>query len=399
MFLLLHLALGEMTFNVALMNSGLVGKTARFVTQNYSGFDFTQDIENDYNALKNDQVAWTILHENLADLLILLTDSRYGTTFGYADPEFGCGIVSVGYLGAPRYTFAHEIGHLLKARHNRITNGGDATDDINCYFGYKFPFLLNTVGYTIMAKLAENDGSRTLVYSNPSIEILGYPTGTEENNNAGVISKSFCPLASFYNTGELAVDISGPGNIACNGSGTYTTTITPPDAGIPGVAPYQYSWIVGEAPFKSLTGPGTIQVGTSATITLNSNNIPYDNFWLFLNILSSDGVMANDLVLVNKIPCGPERSIALPFTDNGNNDFKFSVSPNPTQDHILLNFNASDETSVLSYNILNNLGQVMISGKIQQISQEMPVTLPSGVYNLRIFSSTVHASQKLIINN
>ena len=78
----------------------------------------------------------------------------------------------------PAYSFAHEIGHNLGAKHNReqyANNGQDLTNN----FSYAFGYLIDGVQRTIMSYRSEAYGDETRIprFSNPSIFYDGYTTG------------------------------------------------------------------------------------------------------------------------------------------------------------------------------------------------------------------------------
>lgn|GEM_PF-2498653 len=266
----------------------------------YSGKSYVYyPLSSRYNAqVELQPSAWDRFQENRADLLVLLTDSRYGTITGLADFYLPAAIVSVGYMGYPRYNFVHEIGHLLGVRHNRVSNMGNEPDDAGCNFGYRFQYFGSSVGYTVMARMTDPGAFRILNFSNPRIELLGSPIGASGSNNSGYLSKNFCSIATkYFDDDELEVDISGPSSIICGGSGTYTAVITPHATGIPGLPPYTYLWGMGKLPFVSLGYPaGSTFLGNPPSVTIQSSSIDFDAYWLFLNIWSSDGVMTSDLI-------------------------------------------------------------------------------------------------------
>ncbi len=397
----LYIGLGELTLNIALLNGGLVGKSARFVTEEFEEFRFNADpkIDLDITTLLYDiPDAWDRWHANRADLLVLLTDSRYGTYTGLADAVAPAAIVAVGYMGAPRYNFVHEIGHLLGARHNRVSNQGNEPDDAGCNFGYRFQHFGGT-GYTVMARMYDVGAYRILNFSDPRIELIGTKIGTDGSNNAGYLSTNFCPVANkYYHDAELEVDISGPSAILCGGSGTYSASITAPGNGVPGQPPYTYTWIRGEVPFVFPSAPGSVYLGTSPSLTIEASSLPPGNYWLFLNIWSSDGVMASDVINFSNIPCSPG------FTASDNNDdlegFSkqgLSISPNPAYDHLTIRLGKSVLNFTGNFNVTDLLGQVMQSGTLQTGKLDLPISLPPGIYCLHVSTESGIQSQKFIV--
>jgi hypothetical protein len=89
-------------------------------------------------------------------------------------------------------SLAHEIGHILGARHDR---GADETEG-------PFPFghghINGTKWRDIMSYQQSCDGCGRIPYwSNPRIGYRGEPTGTDENDNARVILRQAERVASF----------------------------------------------------------------------------------------------------------------------------------------------------------------------------------------------------------
>jgi Secretion system C-terminal sorting domain len=399
----LHIGLGELTLNIALLNSGLVGKSARFVTEEFAGFEFGLDhqIDEDLTTLLDyTPDAWDRWHANRADLLVLLTDSRYGTITGLADVVAPAAIVSVGYMGAPRYNFVHEIGHLLGARHNRVSNQGNEPDDAGCNFGYRFQFLGGT-GYTVMARMADPGAYRILNFSDPRIELLGSKIGADGSNNAGYLSVSFCPVANkFYDDDELEVDINGPTQILCGGAGTFTAMITPPASGIPGQPPFTYTWIRGEVPFVYPNAPGNVFLGNSPSLTIDASSLPTGNYWLFLNIWSSDGVMTSDVVNFSNVPCSPGFTSSTSdeqLGDYGQKDL--IISPNPAHDLLTISLIKPESYLAGNFNVTNALGQVLLTGTFQPESMDLPINLPSGIYYLQFSTKRGNQSQKFVVQH
>jgi hypothetical protein len=116
-----------------------------------------------------------------ADVAILIVDDAKGcglaTRIG-AEAEDAFAVVHH-ECAAANYTLAHEIGHLIGARHELGYVSGTSWRDI---MGYK-----------------EDCGGcpRLPVWSNPHVTIAGEPAGTAELNNARIIAENAARVASF----------------------------------------------------------------------------------------------------------------------------------------------------------------------------------------------------------
>lgn len=402
LFSSLYLSLGILTLNFALLNSGITGKTARFVVEEFDDFNYDPQaiITNDVDNLIDNSAAGDRFLANRADMLILLTDSRYGTYSGAASLSYPVAIVEANYIGGPTYTFAHEVGHLLGARHNRKSNEGDEPDGPGCVYGYRFLLAGILTRYTIMAKMLEANAVRILSYSNPRIVILGTPIGTAGSDNTSHISETFCAVANNHQDDELEANILGPLLITCPQSATYAIDIDPPGNGIPGNPPYYISWMMGESPYTNYQSSGATFLGSSSSVTINSENINYDKFWLLAHVVSSDGVIANDLIEVEIEPC--EHPKVLTQVDNFEGRLPLlSVFPNPAENYLILS-NVQPEKHIQgSYFITNALGQILSAGNLSWENKnqqtEIRFNLVSGLYTLHVQTETTFASYKFMV--
>ena len=120
------------------------------------------------------------------------------------DPQ-GCGLAAQVVAPAQRafavvhhecaaisYSLAHEIGHLIGARHDL------ALDDGMEPFPYGHGFVLGTKWRTMMSYKESCDGCpRVPVWSNPDLKVRGERAGDAKSNNARVIAEQAARVAGF----------------------------------------------------------------------------------------------------------------------------------------------------------------------------------------------------------
>jgi len=129
-----------------------------------------------------------------ADVAILIVDDAKGcglATRVYADPDEAFAVVHH-ECAATSYTVAHEIGHLIGARH-------DLTLDKNMKpFPYGHGYVNGTKWRDIMSyKDACGGCPRIPVWSNPKVLIKGEVAGTPDLDNARVIAEQAARVAAF----------------------------------------------------------------------------------------------------------------------------------------------------------------------------------------------------------
>lgn len=121
------------------------------------------------------------------------------------DDPMGCGLsIRVGAdaadaftvvdqeCAATMYSLAHEIGHLIGARHDR------AIDETPRPFAYGHGYVNGKKWRTMMSYKDSCDGcSRRPVWSGPEVKVDGVPAGDAETDNAKVIREEAARVAGF----------------------------------------------------------------------------------------------------------------------------------------------------------------------------------------------------------
>ena len=129
-----------------------------------------------------------------ADVVVLIVDDASGcglATRVFADAGDAFAVVHH-ECAASSYSLAHEIGHLIGARH-------DTSIDKNMTpFAYGHGYVNGTKWRDIMSYKASCGGCPRLpVWSSPSVLIKGEPAGTPDLDNARVISEQAQRVAAF----------------------------------------------------------------------------------------------------------------------------------------------------------------------------------------------------------
>ena len=129
-----------------------------------------------------------------ADIGILIVHDPHGCGLSaevYARPERAFAVVHH-ECAAGMYSLAHEIGHLIGARHDR------ALDDDTQPFAYGHGFVLSKSWRTMMSYKDSCDGCpRVPVWSSPNVMVQGVPAGNAESDNARVIAEQAARVAKF----------------------------------------------------------------------------------------------------------------------------------------------------------------------------------------------------------
>ena len=185
--------------NETFRNSGIPNVSLRLVHTQFVDYDETgaEHFDHLYN-LVDGKVAFKDIRrlrdEKRADIVGLIVDDPSGcglSTRVGADADEAFFVVHHS-CAAITISIAHEIGHILGARHDRLIDGNDTP------FAYGHGYVNGRKWRDIMSYQKGCDGCPRLPFwSNPRMLYQGEPTGTLANDNARVILEQAERVASF----------------------------------------------------------------------------------------------------------------------------------------------------------------------------------------------------------
>jgi len=328
-----------------------------------------------------------------ADLVMIFTDAVYGPFTGKVfafgglpiSPTMPFAWVEVPSASAPGYTYAHEMGHLFGARHQRMEDCGDNFDNGGAVDAHGFLFtkgcnclITSKKHYRTMMTAGCADHTRIQYYSNPDVEYKKKNTGTTAtNNNARVLRAAVCTIAGYVPSEQDAVvDFVGPSSICDGDIATFKGTVS----GVPG--PYFYKWR-----YKFGTGAWSGIISTeNMTLTVPPNFQGY----LYVELTAGNANAESVTTKAYKIAwCFTGTPVS---RSNQAGSYVASVFPNPAADHLQVRL-TEPVAMATSVRVFNTLGELCLSSVLAL--GEQPITqfqmglsnLPNGQYVLSLQSA------------
>jgi Secretion system C-terminal sorting domain/Metallo-peptidase family M12B Reprolysin-like len=401
--------------NQAFANSDITNKTLNFIFEDYTINYPTPKIT---SVILDNIRQSVLLRKNFhgADLAVVLYksgDGYAGLADGHFDPTLGLdnpkiALVDPEYCNADQYTLVHELGHLFGASHEAFFDG------VACHRAHRIISGTNTgnndwitvMHYGSLHDIRKNPDIRILHFSNPNINYNGYNTGTHEENNAVIVNNASCTIAN-YNTRTTSFDIiiTNDNNI-CRGSyypnGLQSAIIPASNTPVGTTYTYEWKW--------NYNGDFTNNPGTYIGNTQNVGfNFPSGNYlFVQLKVVSSTGITVikiKRLELYDYPLCpkkGPKTIGSRILNPNLIIENQMSIAPNPTSDFVNIKWYLNDVENV-TISIINLLGKVIqqneVINKLEKWNDfEFDLNhLESGNYIVKINSSNISISQKLII--
>jgi hypothetical protein len=301
---------------------------------------------------------------------------------------------------ASRFTFVHEIAHLIGARHDDDPNTTPAP--------YGHGYVLPDGSRTIMGVLLSGN-QRLQYWSNPNRFFNGSPMGTSGwNDNARLLNERTELVADFRDSYTAA--ISGPFQLSVGQGGTWNVAVQ----GNCGGATFSYRWFLKSAdPASPNQWIGPLSFSTTYSTSMRD----FDKYLsLRADVSTSNGGSFSAYYFVSCTDCSG--GSGGPLARNSQNDeqigqistpphevysdFLFQNAPNPCS-------NASDIRFVLSeakhirLSVYDALGKEVLRllDELRGVGQHNATinanTLAPGIYSYRLHTPQETLSKQLLV--
>lgn len=386
------------------------------------------DIRNNVQSLQgSSQVAFRkSFHQ--ADLVVCLTAADYQNHYGIAVDIGVASSISTAIVeyNAPinKYILGHEVGHLMGARHQQswITNTatlfsyGEPDDNGTYEHGFKIQKgsgLWKKYYVDIMHE--KSFGNTDHVLSSPSLVWRGKRYGKiNENDVIRQFQEYGCTVADFVNGPAPFFTATATGPLIASTNQSVSVVGTP----FYGYPPYEYKWYLSTdgGSSYSLISQQT-SVSYNGNVTFNMPNSPKALVYMFVtdNVNQAKGVyrtVHNVNISLNDFPdvehCCPVFDTDAPKpagVTNVNEDAQSAITimPNPANDYatIQTSIPVKDFSGAFKISVADVTGKILESRNIYTASdvwQFNTSNLSSGVYLITLEGSSLHLTEKLLIN-
>lgn len=388
--------LGVQQMNTAISNSEVTNFNVELAGVQQLNFNETTDIMADVQNLTNNSTAQSYRNSYEADVVILLTNGNYGSTFGVVRDigpinNYAYGIVEVD-AAAARYTFAHEVAHLFGARHDTDPTAG---------YAHAHNFLTGTYPYqttrrTILNSLPAGE-ARILHYSNPNVFYNSVATGTSSRNNARKLSEQGATVSYFRSYTPYSVTISGPRWGDNAGTYTWVANVTK------GTAPFTFQW------HYSYDGSNyQYPFGSTQSVT---NQLPVDkDLFLRVTVTDATGAQVTDYFMTSNnsgegcIKCMADETSAIDLNYDEAINGQQNMYPNPAKDNVTIQFETEIDGSLASLTIYDFSSKVVMfkelgkSRKGRHLTNISVADLEPGLYVLKLQVGNSLETRRLLIS-
>jgi hypothetical protein len=329
---------------------------------------------------------------------------------------------SVIEASAPSKIFVHEVGHLLGCRHLKED---DPHEYANAHRFCVEPIVVNGQTYCNVYKSTIMDGdpytfhtSAVLRFSNPEGSYMGYATGTNEHNNAKMISLTACPISQFGWQVDGGVEDppfsafpSGPTNVYHDNtvSFDYSSYFWGCAGGLVGYH-WEISWDFGNT-FQHLSfGQGAVLAGANVPphvpvgfirLTANCSQAVESVRFLEIKNWSAQNLAADPDEALPFAAMADKQLSADSETAVFERSLGFSAYPNPASDvlHVGLDLPLTSPVSVslvTAQGVEYRLPEGVPGGSGAAMSFDVS-NIPAGYYMLCLRSSAAHFRSPIII--